>query len=277
MKQLSTLPFALSSSFLPAPSLDILQECRSCGVEALELSIGGNSPAMENASIKGHWAKLIDSAGKAGIKLWSAHLSFWEPYDIASLDEAVRSAAVARQCDMLRFLRAYTDIKVVVVHPSFEPILPHERWKQAEASKNSLRILAEEAASFGAQIAVECLPRTCLGNSIDSMAKLLSCDGRLRVCFDTNHMLTDTNEAFVRAFGEKIITIHVSDYDRIDERHRMPGEGVNNWNAIFKSLLAAGYAGPLLFELSHKYGYTLAQVGACYRRLCADYTKKTNR
>lgn len=109
-------------------------------------------------------------------------------------------------------------IKVVVVHPSFEPILPHERWKQAEASKNSLRILAEEAASFGAQIAVECLPRTCLGNSIDSMAKLLSCDGRLRVCFDTNHMLTDTNEAFVRAFGEKIITIHVSDYDRIDER-----------------------------------------------------------
>lgn len=59
--------------------------------------------------------------------------------------------------------------------------------------------------------------------------------------------------------------------------HRMPGEGVNNWNAIFKSLLAAGYAGPLLFELSHKYGYTLAQIGQCYQRLCADYMKKTNR
>lgn len=273
MKRISDLPLALSSSFLPSASPELLRECKACGIEAIELSIGGCLPGMENETIQSHWRKLIAAAGQAGITLWSAHLSFWEPYDLANLDPALRQQAVERQLDMLRFLRAQTDIKVIVVHPSFEPVLPDERWKQTEASKQSLRILAEEAASFGAQIAVECLPRTCLGNNIDSMAQLLSCDSRLRVCFDTNHLLTDTNEAFVRAFGDKIITLHISDYDRIDERHRMPGEGVNNWNAILKSLLASGYDSPLLFELSDKYGYTLSQIGACYKKLCTNFEK----
>ncbi len=273
MKCLTDLPLALSSSFLPSASPDLLRECKACGISAIELSIGGHSPAMNNESIQAHWNKLIAGAGRTGLALWSAHLSFWDPYDLANLNVALRQKAVERQLAMLHFLRAETDIKVIVVHPSFEPVLPDDRWKQTEASKQSLRILADEAASFGAQIAVECLPRTCLGNSIDSMAQLLSCDSRLRVCFDTNHMLTDTNEAFVRAFGDKIITLHISDYDRIDERHRMPGEGINNWNAIFKSLLASGYSGPLLFELSDKYGYTLSQIEACYKKLCANFER----
>lgn len=273
MKRLTDLPLALSSSFLPSASPNLLRECKACGIEAIELSIGGCLPAMENETIQTHWSKLIAGAGQTGLALWSAHLSFWEPYDLANLDEALRQKAVERQLAMLHFLRAETDIKVIVVHPSFEPVLPDDRWKQTEASKQSLRSLADEAASFGAQIAVECLPRTCLGNSIDSMAQLLSCDSRLRVCFDTNHMLTDTNEAFVRAFGDKIITLHISDYDRIDERHRIPGEGINNWNAIFKSLLASDYDGPLLFELSDKYGYTLEQIGACYKKLCANFER----
>lgn len=273
MKSISDLPLALSSSFFPSASPELLRECKACGIKALELSLSSCLPRMENDIIQQHWRELIAAAGQAGITLWSAHLPFCDPYDLSNLDAVLRQKAVERQLALLHFLREETDIKVIVVHPSFEPIRPDDRWQQTEGSKQSLRVLAEEAASFGAQIAVECLPRTCLGNSIDSMAQLLSGDSRLRVCFDTNHLLTDTNEAFVCAFGEKIITLHISDYDRVDERHCMPGEGVNNWNAIFKSLLASGYEGPLLFELSDKFGYTLSQIGACYQRLCADFEK----
>lgn len=273
MKQASARPFAISSSFLPAPSFEVLSECKACGITFLELSIGGACPGLENAKIKSYWEKLIDAAAKVGVRIWSAHLSFWEPYDLASLNPEKRGAAVTRQLDMMQFVHDSTDAKIFVVHPSFEPVLPENRFAQMQASKDSLRILAEKAESLGAQIAVEDLPRTCLGNSIDSMAQLLSSDSRLRVCFDTNHLLGDTNEAFVHAFGDKIITVHLSDYDRIDERHRLPGEGVNNWNAIFKPLLAAGYDGPLLFEISDKYGYTLTQIQECYQTLCRNFDK----
>lgn len=47
---------------------------------------------------------------------------------------------------------------------------------------------------------------------------------------DTNHLLKDLTEEFIKNLGLKVVTLHVSDYDRIDERHWIPGKGVNDWN-----------------------------------------------
>lgn len=271
MIKLSNNPLALSSAFLPSPDYKVLKECKDNGIEMLELSIGGACPGMENKVIQDYWLRLIDSCKKTGIKLWSAHLSFWDPYDIASLDKNIRQNAIERQLDMIRFVCQNTDIKIFVVHPSFEPILPENRFIQTENAKASLRKLADEAEKFGAQIAVENLPRTCLGNNIDSMAKIISSDLRLRICFDTNHLLTDTNEAFIKAFGDRIITIHVSDYDRTDERHWLAYEGINDWKMIFSLLLKSGYTGPIPFEITDKKGYKIPQVKACYDKLCSQF------
>ncbi|MBE7026439.1 MAG: sugar phosphate isomerase/epimerase [Ruminococcaceae bacterium] len=271
MIKLSNNPLAISSSFLPSADYEVLKECKDNGIDMLELSIGGVCPGMENEVIQSHWLKLIDSCKKADIKLWSAHLSFWDPYDIASLDKEVRKKAIERQLDMMRFVRENTDIKIFVIHPSYEPIEPDKRFIHTENAKASIRILADEAERLGAELAVECLPRTCLANTIEDTAKIVSADFRLRVCFDTNHLLTDTNEDFIKAFGDKIITIHVSDYDRINERHLLPYEGVNDWKMIFSLLLKSGYTGPVLFELTDKKGYTIPQIKACYDKLCSQF------
>lgn len=270
MNRLSSHKLALSSSFLPSPDYEVLAECKRCGIEFLELSIGGACPGERVDVIKAYWTRLIASAKKAGVGLWSAHLSFWGPFDIASTDSEKRAQALEHQKEMMRFVRDNTDIKLFVIHPSWEPVMPEERFEQMQISKNSLSELAELADSFGATLAVECLPRSCLGNSIDEIAKLISADKRLRVCFDTNHLLRDTNEAFVKALGDRIVTIHVSDYDRVDERHFMPYEGINNWKQIFSLLLNSGYEGPILFELTAQKGYKLSDIRACYDRLCAE-------
>lgn len=270
MNKLSSHPLAISSSFLPSPDEEVLMECKRCGIEYIELSIGGACPGLVVEEIQKYWTKLIASAKKAGVKLWSAHLSFWDPFDIASLDEDLQQKALERQLEMMRFVRDNTDIKLFVLHPSFEPILPENRFKHMQISKKAISALAEFADSFGATVAIECLPRTCLGNSIDDMVKLLSADSRLRICFDMNHLLGDTNEDFIKALGDRIVTVHVSDYDRIDERHLMPYEGINNWKGIFSLLLRAGYEGPVLFEVRGKKGYTLSDVKACYDRFCAE-------
>ena len=55
--------------------------------------------------------------------------------------------------------------------------------------------------------------------------------------------------AFIRAVGSHVLTLHVSDYDFIDERHLLPGDGQIDWQALIAALEAADYAGPWMYEL----------------------------
>ncbi|MBQ7792368.1 MAG: sugar phosphate isomerase/epimerase [Clostridia bacterium] len=69
------------------------------------------------------------------------------------------------------------------------------------------------------------------------------------MCFDTNHLSKQKNEDFVTAVGDKIVTLHVSDYDYIDEKHWLPGGGDINWVRLMDAIDNADYAGPLMYEL----------------------------
>jgi sugar phosphate isomerase/epimerase len=117
------------------------------------------------------------------------------------------------------------------------------------ASKNSLNELADFADLKGAVIAVEDLPRTCLGNCADEMLEILEANEKLRVCFDTNHLLKDTNGNFLKKVGDKIVTLHISDYDFVDEKHWLPGEGKVDWVEILEGLKSLGYEGVWMYEV----------------------------
>ena len=97
-------------------------------------------------------------------------------------------------------------------------------------------------------IAVENLPRTCLGKNSAEIAELLSAHEDLRACFDTNHLLSEPLADFMRNINNKIITTHISDYDFVNERHWLPGEGKIDWPLIMKTLFEVGYEGPILYE-----------------------------
>ena len=86
-------------------------------------------------------------------------------------------------------MNAHIGIDKFIVHPSAEPIEKDLRSENFKYSMESLDRLAEIAYAEGAVIAVEDLPRTCLGNSADEIGKLISVNDKLRVCFDTNHLL----------------------------------------------------------------------------------------
>ena len=49
--------------------------------------------------------------------------------------------------------------------------------------------------------------------------------------------------------GDKIVTVHVSDYDFINERHWLPGEGKADFYAMLAALDEVGYKGPWLYEI----------------------------
>lgn len=58
------------------------------------------------------------------------------------------------------------------------------------------------------------------------------------------------HQDFLSTVGARITTLHISDYDGIDERHWPPGRGIIEWNLVLESLLSTGYSGPFHLEYS---------------------------
>ena len=193
-------------------------------------------------------------ADQYGVELWSYHLPFapFEVIDISSLDESLRTSSVAL---LSKFIHkaGKVGIKKFIVHPSGEPNPDEERKARMEQAKKSLSELADTADRYGAVICAEDLPRTCLGNCAADMLELTKDDPRIQIVFDTNHLLGDVDiPAFIRACGDKIVTLHVSDYDFVNERHWMPGEGKIDWQALYGALQEVGYNGVWLYEIGYE-------------------------
>ena len=84
-----------------------------------------------------------------------------------------------------------------------------------------------------------------------------------------NHLLQETSEEFIVRVGSRITTLHISDYDGIDERHWLPGveKGVINWNNVVDSLVSIGYEGPFMFESAG----TFEEKINCWNEMKEDY------
>jgi sugar phosphate isomerase/epimerase len=247
IKEIKMLKIGLSVNGVGAKALDAdnLRKMKSEGIEALEISLG------RDLSLSLDYDKLEEAAKAAQIELWSFHLPFmpFEEIDVSSTDAKIRSYSVAMCSDMIKKGTAI-GIKKFVIHPSGEPIKEEDRAARIAAAKTSLAELCEVAAIGGATLCVENLPRTCLGRDSSDILELISADPRLRVCFDTNHLLKEDISHFIRAVGDKILTIHVSDYDRLNERHWLAGEGCIDWQSLYSELIAFGYSGAWLYELN---------------------------
>ena len=241
------LKVALSINGTGKKSLDreCLSAMKAAGIEAVEISLG------RDLSLSLDYTKLAEEATAAGMELWSFHLPFmpFDEIDVSATDEEVRKFSVAMCADMIKRGSAI-GIKKFVIHPSGEPIDESDRPARMAAAKVSLAELCEVADESGAVLCVENLPRTCLGRDSSDILELLSADSRLRACFDTNHLLCEEIRDFIRAVGNKIATVHVSDYDGLNERHWLAGEGCIDWQSLYSELLSTGYAGAWLYELN---------------------------
>ena len=134
-------------------------------------------------------------------------------------------------------------------------------------SIDTLHRIADIAQSCGIKLAVENLPRTCLGNIHEEIQLILNEIPSLYACFDMNHSLRQPNPDFIRALGSRIITVHASDYDMVDERHLLPFLGRNDWAAIMQALEDVDYSGFFTFELSWKGVLTTQNLRMAYDKL----------
>lgn len=208
----------------------------------------------DNPSCRGREAQLVaekqplvDAIEAEGLRVWSVHLPFGEGWDVAHFCEEERDAVVQSLKRVIECTAPWRP-RVYVLHGCLEPVAPEQRPVRIARSIQSLRELDTFCQRFGARIALEDLPRSCLANtSLETRAMMLAAD--VPICFDVNHLLGDSHAAFLSLLATHCVTTHLSDYDGIDERHWLPGEGIVPWKEVFTGLLSAGYRGPFLFEL----------------------------
>lgn len=188
---------------------------------------------------------------KYGVDFWSMHLPFgpFEMIDPSSMDKDVRKNTIEKLSELIK-IGGDMGIDKFVIHPSGEPIEDIDREERKKYSRETLSLLADVSEKSNGVICVEDLPRSCIGHSIEEMKFLTNEDERLTICFDTNHINIKNPEDVILALGEKIVTLHVSDFDFINERHWLPGEGKINWNNVVDALKTINYKGAWMYEIS---------------------------
>ncbi len=235
-----------SALFSPDTMEGKLQECSNAGFKCIELGIGKSVDGLDE-----YVERILKESKEANISIWSIHLPFGNDYDISEIDKGKRSRAVDELCKLIDAASPLRP-EVAVIHGSYEPIAPEDREDKILACIGSLKILVEKCREYGMKLAIECLPRTCIGNCSSEMLRILEEVDGLYICFDTNHLTIEKPTDFIKNVGKYIITTHVSDYDGIDERHWLPGKGCIQWHDILSNLEAVGYEGPILFEVTNK-------------------------
>lgn len=197
--------------------------------------------------------RVKTDADAAGIELFSIHSHMHKNFDISSLDKESNKRALNEFCWLIDKISGIGMDKIVI-HPTHtpEPFDQIERGEKIKHAMECLDTLAEYAYAKGVWVALENLPRTCLANTLNEHLYMLGANDKLRACLDLNHSLIDDTADMIKKLGDRIITIHVSDRDNINERHWMPGEGVLDWTRIIDAFNIIGYTGAWIYELGFK-------------------------
>lgn len=246
-----------------------VDEAKAAGIECFEFVAKADDPESD-----ARYDALAAQVQKLGMSVWSVHLPFGRDKDISSTDAEIRETWIRKNVAIMERAVGW-GVQKAVLHPSYEPIPDEERPARLQYAIESLRRLAEAADRLGIQIAVECLPRTCLGNTSQEILQLLTAHPSLGVCCDVNHLLKETPQAFIEAVGSRIVTLHISDYDGLDEKHWLPGRGVIDWPAVLGALARIGYSGPFMYEVVNRatdaVPVTPQMLVDCWRSLQAGY------
>ncbi len=244
-------PLGISTSLLDKefePSL--LGEVAARGITKLEMFAATDISYFESDEAV---AALRAEADRVGVNFWSVHAPF-VGQDLSTPEELERRAAVQTAIRALE-IGAALGCQLMVVHAGRSIGEADEVETRRRQAIRSINELCKLTSQRGLGLAVEYLPTNGphLGNSSAGMFDLLRVvDGQPAVCMDTNHTnLGETLADAMRALGDRIGTLHISDNDGIAERHVMPGEGSIDWPQFMQLLDEIGYAGPLMYEASN--------------------------
>jgi len=192
----------------------------------------------------------VERLAQAGL-IHSYHAPFGRRLDLSSLDSSVRKAGVSA-CNASADILARLGGKTLVIHASSLIENPDEMQKRERQSAESIAEIADHCAGLGVNLAVEVLAGRAVGSSGSEIFAILELAGcpNTGVCIDVNHVFPpDRLVPTVYLLNDGILTLHISDYDGISERHWLPMQGMMDWPGMINALRQVDYPGPFLYEV----------------------------
>jgi sugar phosphate isomerase/epimerase len=235
----------LYSRFFKEPTVEKWRSAVKAGISEAELSVrfAQYGSAEKFLEIAGEYFEMLT---EGGLHVSSIHLPFGPELDVSSPE---KGDAVVKDMERILDWAKEKEIGIAVIHASFEPIDPQDRPARLMKAVESIKILGACAKARHVTLAVEDLPRTCLGNCAEEILTLTGNGQNASICFDVNHLLLESHRDFFVKTAPYIVTTHFSDYDRIDERHWLVGDGCIDWAELIGLFEKHNYKGRYVFEL----------------------------
>lgn len=220
------------------------------GVWDLEVLPADWQPGGEDPDRLNDYLRLV---GAGVIRVGSIHLPFGGAWDFSVADETARRAAVARQLAVIDQC-APLGATQLTLHASAEPIDPAERRTRLDRAIRSLGELLPAARRHGLRLAVEWLPRSCVGNQEEELFALVDPFpvSEVGILLDVNHVMARHAElpSIIGTLAPRLVAFHFSDYNGIDECHWVPGDsaGVIDWCGVMRAIGALGHDVRIIVE-----------------------------
>jgi sugar phosphate isomerase/epimerase len=210
------------------------------GAWDLEVLPADWQPGGEDPDRLNDYLRLV---GAGVVRVGSIHLPFGGVWDFSVADEAARQTAVARQLDVIDQC-APLGATQLTLHASAEPVDPAERRTRLGQALRSIEELLPAARRHGLRLAIEWLPRSCVGNQEEELFALTApfSAEEVGILLDVNHVMARHAElpSIIGTLAPRLVALHLSDYNGIDECHWVPGdsEGVIDWHSVMSAIRA---------------------------------------
>jgi D-psicose/D-tagatose/L-ribulose 3-epimerase len=244
----------------------ILDEAKALGMDLVELSVGDDvvfDPALTRARAEALGLALVIGPGGH----WPAEC------DLSADDPADRARGLAwhqKQVDLAAELGAVAYAGALYGHPG---IVQRRRPPADEFMRTAegLHTLAQYAAAANVRIALEPMShfRTHLVNTPAQLMQLieLADHANLYALFDTYHLVTELRDYAegLRTLAPRLWGVHPCENDR-----GVPGGGLVPWDAVFDTLHAIGFDGPLTMEAYNSSVDGFAYQRGMFHNVCPD-------
>lgn len=226
-----------------------LQELEALGFDSVDFGIAGcwKYGEYETESVA-RIEEGLEKVKKSTLYLNGVHLPFAARWDISVPDEETRKKHVADTIELIKRIDPYQP-NCYVLHGSVPLDVFYGDVNRQAYLDGLVRSAIELSNCTDTPICLETLPRQCLLNTIkETLWVMQRLPKKVKLCLDVNHLLWDNAEDAVLDFGDRIYTLHISDYDKVDERHWLPGKGVIDWKKLIQNLQKIGYQGVFNYE-----------------------------
>jgi sugar phosphate isomerase/epimerase len=189
-------------------------------------------------------------AATHGLVIDSLHVPISPAYDISKSDPESRMGAVCRVALVIA-AAVGLQTEVVILHLCHHA--PKGYSQDLDALLSSLDVLIESAENMGVRLAAENLVTEPAHQFLRESLKTFDSE-HFGLCYDSSHAHIDSRPPYqwLEDFGDRLLAVHLSDNDGLEDRHWIPFTGIVDWNEIAKQLRSNDYRGSLLLEVENR-------------------------